>query len=62
MQTITRIGARKVLHAAKYFPNTQTITLKCNSLTYNNYLPYIVDQITPTKDNVTCKKCLKYLT
>ena len=61
MQTITRIGNGKVLHSAEYLPNTQTITLKCNSLTYINYLPYIIDQITPTKDNVTCKKCLSKL-
>jgi hypothetical protein len=57
----TKIHNRKYVHAAEYNENTGEIKLNCNSLTFDNYYVDINNQNKPTKENVTCKKCLTTL-
>jgi hypothetical protein len=53
------IHPNKTMHAAKHI-NGKT-ELLCSSLRYTNYYADITNQEPPTRDNVTCKKCLKKL-
>jgi hypothetical protein len=55
---ITSINNRKYIHAAIYNEDTGEIELNCDSLKYKTYYADIKDYIKPSKENVTCKKCL----
>jgi len=55
------IYGNKTVHAASYDPENQLVDLFCCSLKYKSYRPDVVDYTKPTKENVTCKKCLRKL-
>lgn len=57
----TKIGSGKAIHAALLDPSTESINLYCDSLKYKSYYMAMYDIIPPTKENVTCKKCLKQI-
>lgn len=62
MTNITvKIHNRKYIHAAVYNENTGEIKLHCDSLKFHSYYVDIDNYNEPTKENITCKKCLKTL-
>lgn len=61
MKIRTKIGTGKTVHAAEYDPQTGSIDLFCDRLTYPAYYAAISDDTPPTAENVTCKKCIKII-
>jgi hypothetical protein len=58
MKIGTRIGSGKLVHAAEYNQETGEINLYCDSLKYGTYYAVISDFREPTKESVTCQKCV----